>query len=86
MMTVRTPFRMPVRIVRMPTRWTVRLGHGVVLLGQGEGYQQPKHFEVGTVKYLRVPMRCPKSKFPSGIIVFYKLDLIVPIDYKSSLI
>ena len=31
----------------------------------------PYILKVGTVKYLRVPMRFPKSKFPIGIIVFY---------------
>ena len=37
----------------------------------------PYILEVGTVKYLRVPMRCPKFKFPTGIIVLYEYDLNV---------
>ena len=28
-------------------------------------------------KYLRVSMRCPKSRFPIGIIVFDELELII---------
>ena len=44
-------------------------GQGDVLHDQGEGYQQGMTFVVGVVKYLRVSMRCPKSKFPIGIIV-----------------
>ncbi len=31
---------------------------------------------VGVAKYLRVSMRCPKSRFPIGIIVF-ELELII---------
>ena len=28
-------------------------------------------FGVGTLKYLRVPLRCPNSKYPIGIFTFY---------------
>ena len=37
----------------------------------------PNFLEIETVKYLRVPMWCPKSKFPIGIIVLYVYDLSV---------
>ena len=37
----------------------------------------PYVLEVGTAKYLRAPMRCPKSKFPSRIIVFFEYNLII---------
>ena len=37
----------------------------------------PYILEVGTAKLLRAPMRCPKSKFPIGIIVFYEYSLII---------
>ena len=32
---------------------------------------------VGTAKYLRVPVRCPKSKFQIGIIIFYEYNLTI---------
>ena len=40
----------------------------------GSVYRFPT-VEVGTVKYLRVPKRCPKSNFPIGIIVLVEYDL-----------
>ena len=42
-----------------------------------KGINNPFILEVGIVKYLRVQMKCPKSNFPFGIIVY-------PIDCKSS--
>ena len=42
--------------------------------------------KVGVVKYLRVSMRCPKSIFPIGIIIFDKNELIVHVIQSLSLI
>ena len=34
-----------------------------------KGINNQNILDIGTVKYLRVPMRCPKHKFQIGIIV-----------------
>ena len=44
-----------------------------------KGINNPYIFDIGTVKYLRVPMRCRKHKFPIGIIVLYEFDLILQV-------
>ena len=36
--------------------------------------KNPYILEAGTVKYFRVPMRCPRSQVPNGIIILYEYD------------